>query len=241
MLVRMWVLLAALCLAACGGDGSSPAPGGDAMRGTVVDHATRVGRFRVTVPDGYMSLQSEEPELFGLIRSQALGGLQLVDMFIERGDLPGIRLSPPQLHHPAIQLQLFPPDAPPVTDQMWPSIRQLLPGQMTGSAGRANVRQVAADFLERQASAGTGIMSAEMGEIVIYQNTDDGIRWFTTVQAQRADATDATRAIVATAARRIGNQLYMLSSSSLAGTEQDARKVVGALDQWAGRVRATAR
>jgi len=241
MFVRMSTLLAAFCLVACGGEATPPAQESTATRGVVVDHATRVGRFQVAVPDGYMSLQSEEAVLFGQIQQQALGGLQLVDMFIERSDLPGIKLSPPQLRHPAIQLQLFPPDAPPVSDAMWPTVRQLLPGQMTGSAGRANVRQAAADFLQRQASAGTGIMSADMGEIVVYQNTDDGIRWFTTVQAQRADAVDATRLVVATAARRIGNQLYMLSSSSLAGTESDARHVVGALDQWLAGVRATAR
>ena len=138
MLYRTFMLAASLFLASCTESPSPTATTQEAappIPASALTYSTRVGTFRVQLPGNYVSVKSVNPAFYSVFQ-QRMPNLEIVDIFLTKSDLERSNTPDLLMQDQLVQLQIFPADAPLVTDEMWGPLREQLPAMMSGATGR---------------------------------------------------------------------------------------------------------
>ena len=204
---------------------------------SALKYSTRVGTFRVQLPDNYISVRNVDPAFFAVFQ-QRMPKLEIVDVFLTREDLERSKTPDQLMQDQLVQLQIFPGDAPPVTDEMWGPLREQLPAMMSGAVGRSHIHKgiEQAKALPQQPGSELQIKDLAVGDIVIYSNTDESVRWATSASLEMQSGSVPARTVLASAARRVGDNVYLVQTAVQVSSEQETLQAVRSLDDWLTRV-----
>jgi hypothetical protein len=169
---------------------------------------------------------------------QRMPKLEIVDVFLTREDLERSKTPDQLMQDQLVQLQIFPGNAPPVTDEMWGPLREQLPAMMSGDVGRSHVRKgiEQAKALPPQSGSELQIKDMAVGDIVIYSNTDESVRWATSASLEMQSGRVPAKTVLASAARRIGDNVYLVQTAVQVSSEQETLQAVRSLDDWLTRI-----
>lgn len=240
MLYRTFLVSAALLFTSC----AESAPPTNATQKTVASipdsalaYSTRLGTFRVQLPDNYISVKSVDPAFFAIFQ-QRMPNLEIVDVFLTKNDLERSKTPNLLMQDQLVQLQLFPGDAPPITDEMWGPLREQLPAMMSGAASRPHIRKgiEQAKSLPQQPGSQLQLKDMAVGDLIVYSNTEESVRWATSASLEIQGGGVPTKTVVASAARRIGDHVYLVQAAKQVGSEQETLQAVSSLDAWLNRI-----
>lgn len=244
MFYRTLIAGAAFLIASCTGS-SAPAAAPQAvaaspMPASALRYSTRVGTFRVQLPDNYISVKSVDPAFYAVFQ-QRIPNLEIVDVFLTKSDLERSKTPGLLMQDQLVQLQIFPGDAPPVTDAMWGPLRAQLPAMISGKTAKEHVRKgiAQAKSLPQQPGSQLQIKDMAVGDLVVYSNTEESVRWATSASLDVQGGNVPTRTVIASAARRVGNNIYLVQTARQVRSEQEALQAVSSLDDWLSRIRAS--
>ena len=211
-----------------------------AMPASAIQYSTRVGTFRVDVPDRYISVKNTDPALLAVFQ-QGMPKLEIVDVFLTRADLERSKTPDQLLQDQLVQLQIFPNDAPPINDAMWGPLREQLPTLLAGQAAKAHVRKGIehAKAQSQQPGSKLEIKDMSIGDVVVYSNTDESVRWATSASLDLASSSATARTVIVSAARRIGDNVYLVQTATQVSSEEQTLRAVSSLDDWLTRIRAS--
>lgn len=203
---------------------------------SALKYSTRVGTFRVQLPDNYISVKSVDPAFFAVFQKR-MPNLEIVDVFLTKADLERSKTPDMLMQDQLVQLQIFPGDAPPITDEMWGPLRQQLPAMMSGAAGKASTRKgiEQAKSLHQQPGLQLQIKDMAAGDLIVYSNTEESVRWATSAGLEMQGSDAPAKTVLASAARRIGNNVYLVQTTKQVRSEQETLRAVGSLDDWLAR------
>ena len=203
---------------------------------SALTYSTRVGTFRVQLPDNYISVKSADPAFFAVFQ-QRMPNLEIVDVFLTKNDLERSKTPDLLMQDQLVQLQIFPGDAPPVTDAMWGPLREQLPTMMSGASGRAHIRKGVeqAKSLPHQPGSQLQIKDMAVGDLIVYSNTEESVRWATSASLEVQGSDTPAKTVLASAARRIGNNIYLVQTAKQVDSEQETLQAVSSLDDWLTR------
>jgi len=196
-----------------------------------------VGTFRVQLPDNYISVKDVDPAFYAVFQ-QRMPNLEIVDVFLTKSDLERSKTPDLLMQDQLVQLQIFPGDAPPITDEMWGPLRAQLPAMMSGTTGKAHIRKgiAQAKALPQQPGSQLQIKDMAVGDLVVYSNTDESVRWATSASLDMQGGSVPAKTVIASAARRIGNNIYLVQTARQVSSEQETLQAVSSLDEWLSRI-----
>lgn len=204
---------------------------------SALSYSTRLGAFRVQPPDNYISVKNVDPGFFAVFQ-QRMPNLEIVDVFLTKEDLERSKTPNLLMQDQLVQLQIFTGDAPPITDEMWGPLREQLPSMMSGAASRPHLRKGIEQekSLPQQPGSQLKLKDMAVGDLIVYSNTDESVRWATSASLDMQGSDAPTRTVLASAARRIGNNVYLVQTAKQVKSEQETLQAVSSLDDWLTRI-----
>lgn len=240
------LLTCAVLLAGC-----TATPAGDAVavpRTTSSEHSassrryeTDRGVFYVELPSNYISVKERSPPYLQVFQ-QGTPNMRIVDVFMTADDYRHSGEAGRMMDGQLVQLQIFPPDEPQLSDADWERLRDMLPEAMTGGKLRKFIDDSTQRALERAQRTPTLTPIADMrvGEVTVIQRDSDSIRW-ATVSQLATTAGEKADLIQVSAARRIGPYVYLVQTVLRKRHPGDELKAIASANAWVERITAEQR
>lgn len=208
-----------------------------AIPASALGYSTRLGTFRVQPPENYISVKSVDPAFFAVFQ-QRMPNLEIVDVFLTKNDLERSKTPNLLMQDQLVQIQTFPGDAPPITDEMWGQLREQLPAMMSGAASRPHIRKGIgqAKSLPQQPGSQLQVKDMAVGDLIVYSNTEESVRWATSASIEMQGDNSPAKTVIASAARRIGNHVYLVQTAKQVSSAQETLQAVSSLDDWLARI-----
>ncbi len=204
-------------------------------------YPTRVGTISIVIPENYVALSKVDPAYFKVFAAQQQK-LEVVEVFISAADLQRSKTEPTPLQDQMFQIHLFPPDAPPVDDKAWETLRLQLPAFMSGKKADEIVDRAigpAADRFNAISGGAPKITGLDLDKIVVYHVSDRDVRWVTrgNVSVSEGGTGSQFGAVIASSIIRKGGQLFMLQSAKQVASFEQVSAVQANLDHWVSSIR----
>ena len=163
-----------------------------------------------------------------------MGEMELLDVFVDRSDFERRHIPGNILELPMIQIQMYPDDMTAITDANWPKLREMLPRTMASEGGRVATIEGGenAKNVSRQSDSIVDITDMKVGDVVIYHNDHDGVRWINRASMAFEGHDEPLAFVMATAAQRVGRHLYLVRLVARARTDGDVKAATASLDGW---------